>query len=72
MRLGTPNRKGTPVHGDCCRAPFGYLSETGRLILYGKHERELHILPLTPADLRKLALLIEATCGKITASDGTL
>jgi hypothetical protein len=58
MRLGTPNRKGTPLKGDCCPSAFGYIN--GRvLVVYARHDRELHLLPLTPADLRKLADEIE-------------
>ncbi len=67
MRLGNPNRKGTPVLSDCCPSPFGYVNER-RLIIYGKHDREIHLLPLTPDELRKLADLIE-TCGKVAAND---
>jgi hypothetical protein len=58
VRLGNPNRKGTPVLSDCCPSPFGYINER-RFIIYGKHDREIHLLPLTPDDLRKLADLIE-------------
>lgn len=58
MRLGTPKRKGTPVEGDCCPTPFGYINDRA-LLVYGRHDGELHLLPLTPDDLRKLAAEIE-------------
>jgi hypothetical protein len=68
MRQGTPNRKGTPILSDCCPSPFGYINDC-RFIIYGKHDRETHLLSLSPEDLRKLADLIESNRVSIEPSE---
>lgn len=64
MNLGKSNLKGVPLEGDCCPSPFGYL-RNGRLMIYGRHDRELHVLVLKPEDLRKIATELERSCDKI-------
>jgi len=68
MRFDTPNRKGTPVKGDCCPSPFGYITDRAFMV-YGRHDGELHVLPLTPADLRKIADEIESGRASIAANE---
>lgn len=55
MRLGTPNKTGTPVKDDLCEIAAGYIRETGCFSVVVMHGKEPHMLVLWPDDLDEIS-----------------
>ena len=68
MRLDK-RAKGTAVLSDCCDHPFAYIRDSGKVTITMPHNRESHMLVLSPADLRKLADEAEKKRGGVSTSD---
>lgn len=59
--------KGIAILSECCANAFGYV-RNGKAMITTKHGNEVHMLILSPEDLRNLANLTEESCANI-ASD---